>query len=186
MTEMAEHIEAQAPAEGQLPTWRRVVLALGRLEPSADASGLVYGLIVASVVITAQAHYDASYPAVISVTAATVTVYWLTHAYCHLLAHSIRRGRPGTWDHVTTTLREESAVLWGGLAELAAVTVGLMLGLGINGADWLAIGVTILLLFAWGLVAGVRNGARTRLVLANALLGAMLGALVAVLKLLLK
>src|SRR6478735_2095509 len=65
------------------PLWRRAVMVLARAQPGGNPSGLIYGMIVASVVITAQLHYDVGLTRVVTVTSLTVIVYWLTHVYCH-------------------------------------------------------------------------------------------------------
>ena len=172
---------------GQLPRWRRLVLRVARLQPRGNPSGLVYGMIVASVVITAEVHYNASRSTVLLATALTVVVYWLTHVYCHLLGHVMGgESRRIPWPLLPTTMRSEATVLWGGAFELAAVGVAYLFGADSRNGDWVAIVTSIVLLFLWGLVIGVRNQARFRYVLADALLGATVGAFVALLKLLLK
>jgi hypothetical protein len=163
------------------------VLWLARLQPSGNPSGIVYGMIVASVVITAEVHYKAPRAQVIAATALTVGVYWLTHVYCHLLGETMRgTSRQIPWRSAPRTMAQEATVLWGGAIELLAVGVAYAVGAEAEQVDWAAIGVSIVLLFTWGLVIGVRNGARGSVVLLDALFGASLGALVAGLKLLLK
>ncbi|GAA4360824.1 hypothetical protein GCM10023145_36620 [Angustibacter luteus] len=169
------------------PRWRRAVIRLASLQPRGNPSGLVYGMIVASVVVTAEVHYEASHVQVVVATAATVVVYWLTHVYCHLIGESMggstRRLR---WQAARHTLGSEATVLWGGGIEVLAITVAYLLGLDSSSGDWVVIAVTTTLLFCWGVVIGVRNEARGRFVLLDAVFAASLGAMVAGLKLLLK
>jgi hypothetical protein len=172
---------------GHIATWRRIVLAISRLQPSGNPSGLVYGMIVASVVITAEVNYKPGVAVVLGATALTVGVYWLTHVYCHLLGHVMSgETRRIPWNLLTATLRGEATVLWGGLIELVAVGLAYAVGTRPEHGDWVAIGTSMVLLFLWGLVVGVRNQQQARYVLADATLGASLGALVAILKFLLK
>ncbi|WP_426565233.1 hypothetical protein ACPPVT_02745 [Angustibacter sp. McL0619] len=183
----AETSTHEEPVAASTSRWRRVVLRLGRLQPHGNPSGLVYGMIVASVVITASTQYENSYPYIIGATALTVAVYWLTHVYCHLLGEAMSGStRRIQWRSARPTFVAESTVLWGGGIELAAVSIALAFGENAHSSDWVAIVTSIVLLFCWGLLSGVRNGVRSRLVLLDALLGASLGALVALLKLLLK
>ena len=59
-------------------------------------------------------------------------------------------------------------------------------GIGRQEGDWAAVVVVSVLLFMWGLIAGVRNGETTPHVFADGSIGASLGVLIAALKLGLK
>ena len=177
MSGVVEPSETAQVVPAEPVRWRRAALAVGRLEPSTDPDGLIYGMIVATVVIVAQSRYDVSFRRVFVTTAATAVVYWLAHVYCHLLAHHIREGGGRPWGDLVTTLRQESTVLWGAAAPLAAVAVSELVGADRRGADWAAVVTVSVLLFVWGLVAGVRAGETTRHVLLDALMGAAIGVL---------
>ena len=70
-----EPSEAAQVVPAEPARWRRAVLVLGGLEPTADPDGLIYGMIVATVVIVAQSRYDVSLRRFLVTTAATAVVY---------------------------------------------------------------------------------------------------------------
>src|SRR5215213_8703444 len=81
-----------------------------------DTAGAIYGIIAAMAVIAGTAS-TSSHAKPLSLTVATLLVFWLAHVYAQALSHHLRGARRLEWSVVREAM---SVALWLGVAELLA------------------------------------------------------------------
>lgn len=136
-----------------------------------DTAGAIYGIIAAMAVIAGTAS-SSSHAKPLSLTVATLLVFWLAHVYAQSLAHHLRGKARPDWAAVRAAMAEERPLLEGPVPMLALLALGelgvLQEGQAVRLALWLGVVelVTWGILYArgqrWGwlpaLVAGAING----------------------------
>ena len=80
-----------------------------------DTAGAIYGTIAAMAVIAGTAA-DPSHARPLSLTVATLFVFWLAHVYAQTLPLHLRRARRLEWSAVRTAMAEERPLLEGAAA----------------------------------------------------------------------
>ncbi|MGW7257602.1 hypothetical protein [Streptomyces sp. NPDC054834] len=152
----------------------------------ADYTGGVYGsMLAASVVIGAGGL--GSFPRVELVLLLLLTgvVFWIGHVHAQLFGARLaqRRLDRRTVVHVC---RDEWPIVKAAVPPALAVAVSPLLGLGPQGAVWLAVSVAVAGQVGWSVAAARRSGASWPLVTFTASVNLLLGLLIIVFKLLLK
>ena len=150
--EAVVHGSAEGPPAGEAsPDDRSREASLERA--TADRASAVYGSLLVTALVAAQARSDAVPEFIAATLVVGVSVFWLTEVWTELIA--IRTNGPITWRQVRRTARAELPML------SAAVIPALLLltaSVGLTTPDQaanLAMGAAIVQLFGWGLVVGL-------------------------------
>ena len=133
-----------------------------------DTAGAIYGTIAAMAVIAGTAA-DPGHGKALSLTVATLFVFWLAHVYAQTLSHHLKGARRLEWPAVKAAMVEERPLLEGPLPLLVVLALGELHVLqgrtGIRLALWIGVAelVTWGILYArrqrWGWLASITAGA---------------------------
>ncbi|MBL1098638.1 hypothetical protein [Streptomyces coffeae] len=140
-----------------------------------DYSGAVYGSLLAASVV-AGTGTPAPYPRVQLVALLLITglVFWAAHVYARLAGERLGE-RPLNGREVRRVALHEWPIVQAAVPPAVAVAISPLLGLGLEGTSWLALGVAVAEQVGWASVAVRRAGASLRLTLVagagNLLLG---------------
>jgi hypothetical protein len=175
MTELAPAGPAPDPAAPH-------ALAGTRRRDGADLSSAVYGSLLVTTLVAAQARTDASTEFIVATLLISVGVFWLTEVWSEVVNHRVRGpiNRAGLFE----IARDESPMLLAAIPPaLALATASLGLTTAEQAID-LALVVGVIQLFIWGLVVGraVDRGWGVALLIAS--VDCALGLLIVVLKVL--
>lgn len=143
-----------------------------------DYAGAVYGsLLAASVVATAGTL--GHYPRLELVLLLLITglVFWAAHVYARLVGERLV-GHPRTWSEVRRVARHEWSIVEAAALPAAAVAVGPVLGLGLGGTAWLALGVAVVQQVLWASIGAARAGVGRRQVAAEGAVNLVLGLII--------
>jgi hypothetical protein len=170
-------IESQPMRVASDPGWRRGVDRVVRwIEPEANPSSVVYGVIAVGLLLAAEEPYGKTYLSVVAATAVTVGLYWLAHAYAFLLGERLTQPRPWAMHRVGQALQHEWAIVKGAATPVVALVLCWLLGVplarGVSAALW----TTIAALIAFELAVAARARLRGLALVANIAVGAALGA----------
>jgi hypothetical protein len=146
------------------------------LEPEANPSGLVYGVLTIGVLIAAESSRRETYAAVIDASVLALVLYWLAHAYSRHFETRLARPRDHGLRWFLPALLQEASILKGAsfpiVALLCAWLARAPLSTGVLVALWTA-GIELLVV---ELLAGIRRKLPPRQIAMEVLLGAALGA----------
>lgn len=157
----------------------------GRPLSRADYAGALYGsLLAASVVAAASAVGDFPRLQLVVLLLVTGLVFWAAHVYAHLAGERLV-GRRLDWTETRRVGRREWPIVEAAVLPAVAVALSPLLGLGLSGTAWLALGVAVAQQVAWACIGALHAGASRALVsvegAANLILGlAIVAAKVAV------
>jgi hypothetical protein len=147
-----------------------------------DATGAVYGSLLAGSVIVGQAPLKEYVPPIelAIILLATGAVFWLVHVYSRSMGHLVVDGRFNR-SRLAHTMREESPIM---LAAVPPAAAALLLGaIGrASAAAWVALIVAIAGQLVWAFVAAREVGAPTRTVIASLVVNFVLGMVLVLLK----
>ena len=108
-----------------------------------DTAGAIYGTIAAMAVIAGTAA-DPGHGKALSLTVATLFVFWLAHVYAQTLSHHLKGARRLEWSAVKAAMVEERPLLEGPLPLLVVLALGELHVLegrtGIRLALWIGVG----------------------------------------------
>ncbi|MEU6508784.1 hypothetical protein [Streptomyces sp. NPDC046942] len=151
-------------------------------EPRTDCSGAIYGaLLAASVVAGAGAVGVFPRAALVVLLLVTGIVFWATHVYARLAGERIH-GQRLTWDEIGRTARREWPMVQAAVPPAIAVMISPLLGLGLAGTAWFALGVALAEQVAWATVAAARAGASRRQAVISGLSNLLFGLIIVVAK----
>ncbi|MFI9360431.1 hypothetical protein ACIG5E_05145 [Kitasatospora sp. NPDC053057] len=111
----------------------------------------------------------------------TAIVFWAAHVYA-LLAGERVHGQLLSWSEVRHVARHEWPMVQAAVPPAVAVAISPLLGLGLAGTAWFALGVALIEQVAWATVAAVRAGASRRLVAVSVLVNLTLGLILVIAK----
>jgi hypothetical protein len=150
---------------------------------AANPRGAIYGTIVAAAVIAATAGHETP-GFVLTVTVATLLVFWLAHVYADFLDHGLRHGSSELKVLVSIMGQELSMV-----AAPALPILFLLLGaLGVLGEELavrIALWTGVVQLIGWGIDVGRRHGQGWPAALLVGLVNGAFGVIIVVLEVLL-
>ncbi|MEE1824048.1 hypothetical protein PUR61_17895 [Streptomyces sp. BE20] len=140
-----------------------------------DYAGALYGSLLAASVI-ASASVVGDFPRVQAVVLLLVTglVFWAAHVYANLAGERRVGRRPG-WAEIRRVGRHEWPIVEAALLPAAAVAVSPLLGLGLSGAAWLALGIAVAQQVGWACVGAVQAGATRTEVVVEGVINLVLG-----------
>ncbi|MEV6588199.1 hypothetical protein [Streptomyces acidicola] len=151
-----------------------------------DYTGGVYGsLLAASVVIGAGTLGDFPRVELVLLLLVTGVVFWIAHVHAQLFGARLAR-RPLNRRTVLHVCRDEWPIVEAAVPPAAAVAVSPLLGLGVQGALWLAVSVAVAGQVGWSVAAARHAGASWRLVAATASVNLLIGLLIVAFKIVLK
>jgi hypothetical protein len=122
-----------------------------------ESAGAIYGTIAAMAVIAGTAK-EPEHGKALSLTIATLLVFWLAHVYAHALAHHLRGATRLRWATVTAAMREERPMLLAPLPSFVLLLLGAVGLVEEHRAIRLALWAGVLQLFAWGFAYARRQG----------------------------
>lgn len=152
----------------------------------ADYTGGVYGsMLAASVIVGAGAL--GSFPRLELVLLLLLTggVFWIAHVHAQLFGARLAQQSPDR-RVVLRACREEWPIVKAAVPPAVAVAVSPLLGLGLQGALWLALSVAVAGQVGWSMAAARRAGASRRLMAVSASVNLLLGLLIIAFKIWLK
>lgn len=129
-----------------------------------DFTGAVHGSLLAASVV-AGASTPGPYPSLqlVLLLLCTGVVFWAAHAYSAVVGDLLPR-EPLTWSEIRRVCAHEWPIAQASVPPAAAVAIGPLLGLGLEGAAWLALGVAVVQQVVWGSVGVLRAGGSRRAV----------------------
>ncbi|MEU4096650.1 hypothetical protein [Streptomyces sp. NPDC026673] len=142
---------------------------------SANYTGAVYGSLLAASVV-AGAGSAGPYPRLelVLLLICTGLVFWAAHVYAGFVGDRLRGGRV-TWHEIRQVCVREWPIVQAALLPAAAVAVSPLLGLGPEGAAWLALVIAIAQQVAWAGAAVIRVGASRWAVVSVGIVNLVLG-----------
>jgi hypothetical protein len=170
---LARDIEDVAPPAPTAPPVHRLA--------GTDVSSAIYGSLLVTVLVAAQARSDADVRLVGVVVLVGVFVFWLTDVWAGIVGLRIRG--PVTRAEVVEVAREESPMLLAALPPVVALAVA---PLGLATTDTalnLALAVAVVQLFLWGLAVGLAVGRGWATAIGVGLVDLLLGLVIVGLKL---
>lgn len=152
----------------------------------ADYTGGVYGSMLAASVIVGAGTLG-SFPRLELVLLLLLTgvVFWIAHVHAHLFGARLAQ-RPPDLAVVRRVCREEWTIVKAAVPPAVAVGVGPVLGLDVQGGQWLALSVAVTGQVGWSVAAARQAGAPGRLLVLSALVNLVLGLIILASKLWLK
>ena len=152
----------------------------------ADYTGAVYGsMLAASVVVGAGALGHFPRLELVVLLLLTGVVFWVGHVHAQLFGARLAQ-RPLDRPTVLRVCREEWPIVKAAVPPALAVAVSPLLGLGVEGAVWLAVAVAVAGQVGWSAAGARQAGASWRLVAGSALFNLLLGLVISSFKLALK
>lgn len=144
-----------------------------------DYGGAIYGSLLAASVVAAAGSVGQDYPRLHLVLLLLVTgvVFWAAHVYAKLVGERAER-TPVTRQRARTVAAQEWSVVEAAVLPAVAVAISPLLGLGLYGTAWLALGVAVGQQVLWAVVGAVRAGATRRQVTAEAVVNLVLGLII--------
>lgn len=145
------------------------------LDPEANPSGIVYGVLTVGALVAAESTRRETYAALIEASTLALVLYWLAHGYARYFSSRLEEpGIPGLrW--IARDLLHEAAMLKGAVLPIVALMVSwacsATLSSGVTAGLWTA-GIELLVL---ELVAGLRRRLAPLEVAAEIALGLCLG-----------
>jgi len=162
------------------------VSAAGPLDARQETNyvGALYGsLLAASVVVgTAPLKGAPALGELVGLLVTTGVVFWLAHVYARLVGERVATGEPVTWPEVERVARHEWPLVEAAIAPCVAAAVITLLGGSDVAAAWGALITAVAGQVGWAVVATVRSGASTTVVLVSAAANLLLGLVLVVLK----
>jgi hypothetical protein len=154
--------------------------AMRRLR-GTDVSSAIYGTLLVTVLVAAQARADADVRLVGLVIAVGVLVFWLTDVWAGIVGLGVRG--PLSRERVIEVAREESPMLLAALPPILALAVAPLGWATVDAALNLALAVAVIQLFLWGLAVGFATGRGWGIALLVGLVDLVLGLVIVGLKL---
>jgi hypothetical protein len=147
-----------------------------------DATGAVYGSLLAGSVIVGQAPLKEDVPPVdlAVILLATGAVFWLVHVYSRSMGHLVVDGRFNR-SRLGHTLREESPIILAAVPPAAAALLAGAIGEA-RAAAWSAMIVAVAGQLVWAVVAAREAGAPPRTVVGSLIVNFVLGMVLVLLK----
>lgn len=152
----------------------------------ADYTGGVYGsMLAASVVVGAGTFGTFPRLELVLLLLLTGVVFWIAHVHADLFGARLAQ-RPPDLAVVRRVCREEWTIVKAAVPPAVAVGVGPVLGLDVQGGQWLALSVAVTGQVGWSVAAARQAGAPGRLLVLSALVNLVLGLVILASKLWLK
>jgi hypothetical protein len=170
------------PSFSCLPAHMGHTTGLARLLPQGHLAGSIYGLILVTSVMATLEQDEERVGLMIAVLLVTTGVFALAHAWAHALDAAAKARMPVDRHLLVRGVRHEWPIVQAALPASIVLALAASDLYTVSTALWIATGVNVGLLFAWGVVLrDVAGGTRGQALLAG-LSSAALGLLLALLK----
>ncbi|HLH13555.1 MAG TPA: hypothetical protein VKV16_02110 [Solirubrobacteraceae bacterium] len=163
---------------------RRIERVAERIVPE-NPGGVVYGTLVIGALLAAEDGEHTSFLHTIASALVAAALYWLAHAYSELLAQRLSQRRRLTVEGLAGALAGDLAIVRGAALPLAALVLAWIAGASQHSAVSAALWLTVAVVLALEVLAGVRARAGARELALDACVGAALGVAIVALKILL-
>ncbi|MGW1029326.1 hypothetical protein ACWD4J_37565 [Streptomyces sp. NPDC002577] len=141
----------------------------------ADYAGAVYGsLLAASVVAGATALGPHPRLELVLLLLCTGVVFWAAHVYAGFVSDQLRHRRR-IWQELRRACAREWPIVQAAFLPAGAVAISPLLGLGLAGTAWLALGVAVAQQVGWASASVIRAGASRPAVLSVGAVNLVLG-----------
>jgi hypothetical protein len=143
-----------------------------------DYTGAIYGsLLAASVVAGASALGHHPRFELVVLLLCTGGVFWAAHVYADFVGDRLRH-QAMTWREIRHVCVREWPIVQSAFLPAAAVAISPLLGLGLEGTAWLALGVAVAQQVSWASAAVIRAGASRGAVASVAVVNLVLGLII--------
>ena len=159
--------------------------AADRVVSAENASGLVYGIIVIGALLAAESGRHETYLDTVLSTVIAAALYWLAHAYSHLLGARLERQERLSATGLAQAIAHDWAIMCGAALPLLALLIAWVAGAPLRSAVTAALWATIASLIAFELFAGIRAHAAPRELAFDVSVGAAIGVGILLLKIVL-
>jgi hypothetical protein len=158
----------------------------GERRARADYTGGVYGSLLAATVLIGAGTLGA-FPRLelVVLLFLSALAFWVAHVHAHLFGARLAQ-RPLDRRTVLHVCRDEWPIVKAAVPPAVTVAVSPLLGLGLPGTLWLALGVAVAGQVGWSVAAARRAGAPGRLTVLTAVVNLILGLLIISFKLFVK
>lgn len=164
------------------PSFDHLLRIARRTLPTRNPAGAVYGTVITAALIAENAILQADVPVIVVTVTVALLIYWVAHTYAQLLAGGLNSGDRHAWGAALQhALAEEWPMVEASFAPLAILLLVWMFAraqVAVSVALWL----TTVLLFVWGMLAGRRAGLHGRATLLTGVVSAAFGIAIASLK----
>jgi hypothetical protein len=130
--------------------------AHGEPTRATDYAGAIYGSIIATAFVVALQQAHVSSRDITLEVAASMLVFWLAHTWAAVAGERIHTGHRLSWHRIRSIGRMEWPIVEAGIGPVIALALGWIGVLEPATAAWIAAGIGVLQLFAWGFVLGRR------------------------------
>ena len=167
----------EKPYRGAVPQYRHLIeKATGWLEPEANPSGVIYGVLAMGTLLAAEGARGETYAAVMGASVLALVLYWLAHAYARHFASRLEQPEQPGLRWIGPAVLHEAAMLKGAAMPIVAMLLSWVLraplSAAVTAALWTA-GVELLVL---ELLAGLRRHLGILDIAVEVALGGILGA----------
>lgn len=152
------------------------------VERVANYAAAIYGSILVAALVSTLDEEDAAAGALAVAVLTTMVVFWLAHVWADVVAERLETGERISSADLRRLARRQWPMIEAAAAPVAALVLAWTGVLSLDLAVWLALGLSIVQLAAWGMVVGFRTSATLPLALLSGAVNATLGLLIVVLK----
>ena len=145
-----------------------------------DLSAAIYGSLLVTTLVAAQARHDADAAFITFSLVLSVVVFWLMEVWSKLV--SLRVAGPIGLDRAASVAREASPMIAAAVLPCLALATHILGGVDVNRAVDLALVLCVAQLFLWGLAVGHAIGKGWPTALLVALVDCSLGLVIVILK----
>ncbi|MDO8210783.1 hypothetical protein [Conexibacter sp. CPCC 206217] len=147
-----------------------------------DFTAAIYGTIVVAGVVGSLGQADVSIGAVIASVLATSGVFWLAHVWAQTMSERLRDPQDFTWARFATIARHEWSMVQSATLPVLALLLAAFDVYSEETAIDVALAITIVQLFGWGLLVGRRTFERWPSALLSGVVNGAFGVVIVVLK----
>jgi len=159
--------------------------AADRVVSAENASGLVYGIIVIGALLAAESGRHETYLDTVLSTLIAAALYWLAHAYSHMLGARLERQERLSATGLAQAIAHDWAIMCGAALPLLALLIAWVASVALHSAVTAALWTAIASLVAFELFAGIRAQDTPRELALDVAVGAAMGVGILLLKIVL-
>ena len=159
--------------------------AAERIVPAENASGVVYGIIVIGALLAAESGRHETYLDTVLSTLIAAALYWLAHAYSHMLGARLERQERLSATGLAQAIAHDWAIMCGAALPLLALLIAWVASVALHSAVTAALWTAIASLVAFELFAGIRAQDTPRELALDVAVGAAMGVGILLLKIVL-
>jgi hypothetical protein len=166
--------------------WRRFFRGLLRfLDPKGNPSEVIYGTLLAGVVLATKAHKGVTGGAIFWSAFGALVLYWAAHVYADVIGEQVKTRKRPSWASIRHASVDDWTRLRASMIPVLFFEIVRLARGSVNASVLSALWLTVGLLGAWGAAAAFRSGARGVALVMESLVCGGLGVLVVALKIVL-